>query len=504
MQFRDVFLLLLVSLGLALSAHTVRAAALDGTVIDSATSRPLARCQVALTALQNGYELPLKTALTGSGGSFRFDGLQAGTYFLTVRRNGYRPANYGQKRWDAAGAPIVLGANSEFSAEFRLGRLGAISGTVLDENGIGLPGNTVTAYVTGSRPLRIAGSAVSDDRGIYRIAGLDPGTYYIRSGPQKLEDERSLLPTFFGQISGTPDAAPVSVELDRETGPIDIQPQAGSLGYLKGRITGAPMAWVWLFSETGRKQATPGAAGEFTFDQLAPGEYELLARASSGSLAAYRKLRIQSGANEVTLAAAAMPLVRIRTEESEAKPAIPGRVTVSLKRKGFSEQLPIAQPVPMLSGGGVLEVMPGEYVASAQTAREYYVRSVRAQDARDLNVVEALPGRTTDLVVVVSSRPAVLSGKVTVPGGQTVAGAPVFLDPLDPELRIRLDGGRVARSDGAGVYRFTGLPPGDYQVFSSFEFQSPQEADFKRVPVKVVTLQEGGEAALDLDLFGSM
>ncbi|MGE5569113.1 MAG: carboxypeptidase regulatory-like domain-containing protein [Rhodospirillales bacterium] len=500
MRFRAVFTLLLASLAAGVPARLASGAILEGTVLDNAAARPLARSRVALTTLQNGYEIPLKTVLTGSGGNFRFDGLPAGTYFLTASRTGYQTARYGQKRWDGAGAPIILAAEAEFSCELRLRRLGAVNGTVLDENGVGLPGNTVTAYLAGSRPLRIAGSAVSDDRGIYRIAGLQPGVYYIRSGPQKLEDERSLLPTFFGQ----PSPAPVSVDLDSETGPIDIQPVAGSLGHLRGRITGAPVSWVWLFSDTGSKQTTPNPAGEFTFDQLAPGDYELLARAAAGSVAAYGKLRIRSGANEAVLAAAPMPMVRIRIEESEAKPVDPGRITTSLKRRGFSEQLPIPQPVPMLTGNGGLEVTPGEYVVVVQTSPEYYVRSVRAQDARELNVVEALPDRTVEVVITVSSRPSVLTGKVSVPGGPPVAGAPVFLDPLDQELRVRLGGTRMARSDAGGVYRFPGLPPGDYQVFSSFEFDSPQEQDFKSVPVKVVTIQEGAEVSLDLDLYGSM
>ncbi len=491
---------LLLSLGLAVTAPAALAAVLEGTVLDNSTSRPLARCEVGLATLQNGYEVPLKPTLTDSGGRFRFDALQAGTYFLTARRNGYQPARYGQKRWDGAGSSIVLAADGQFFAEFRLQRSGAVSGTVLDENRIGLPGNTVTAYEAGAPPLRIAGSAVSDDRGVFRIAGLQPGAYYVRTGPQTLEDGRGLLPTFFGY----PETKPVFVELDRETGQIDIQPEAGSLGYLRGRFSGGAMAAVWLFSETGTRQTTPGAGGEFTIDQLAPGDYELIAQDAMGSSVAYRKLRIRSGANEVTLAPAGKPLVRIRIEEGDAKPVDPMRVTVSLTRKGFSERLPVAQPVPMLSGAGALQVMPGEYAAVVQTSREYYVRSVRAQDSRDPNTIEALPGAATDLLIVLGSRPGTLSGKVTVAGGQTVAGAMVFLDPLTAELRTRLGGTRVVRADGAGAYRFEGLPPGDYQVFSSFEFQNPQESDFKRVPVKVVSLQEGAQATVDLELFGSL
>jgi hypothetical protein len=191
-----------------------------------------------------------------------------------------------------------------------------------------------------------------------------------------------------------------------------------------------------------------------------------------------------------------MPLVRIRIEESEGKVPDARLVTVTLDRKGYSEPLPFPQLPPALAGGGVLQVMPGDYVVSAHTSQEYYVRSIG-------NAVEALPGRTSEVVVVVSSKPGSLSGKVTA-AGQAVAGAPVFLNALDPELRVRLAGIRAVRADAAGVYTFLGLPPGDYEVFSSFEFQSAREEDFKRVPAKVVNLQEGGRATLDLDLTGSL
>ena len=105
----------------------------------------------------------------------------------------------------------------------RARRLGVISGRVLDENQIGLSNVTVYAYRTGSK-LRLAQSAVTDDRGAYRVVGLEPGRYLIRTGAMELEDRRSLLPTYFGQSPKAQGATPVESQLDREVGRIDLEP----------------------------------------------------------------------------------------------------------------------------------------------------------------------------------------------------------------------------------------------------------------------------------------
>jgi protocatechuate 3,4-dioxygenase beta subunit len=480
----------------------VCAAAISGVTLEGASGRPLARSRVELVSVQHGYDLPLTTALTDSNGRFRFANLAAGTYFLIARRGGFAPERYGQRSWNTAGTPIVLGADAEFSAEFRMRRLGAISGQVLDENRVGLEGNTVSAYATDHFPPRLAGSAVSDDRGMYRIAGLEPGVYYVRSGPQELEGQRSLLPTYYGQTSSEQGPQQVEVELDRETRGVDVQPLAGRLGQLRGRVTGGVLSRLWLISASGVEQAVPGGAGEFRFDRLAPGEYELLGISGERSLAAWRKIRIEEGANETTLEAGAMPVAVTRVEEKEGGEADPRRVTVTLKRGGISAALPLELPLSGV-GSAVIPVMPGEYAASAEAAREYYVDSVRASGATGAeNEFRALPGQRVSVEVTVGTRPAVLRGVVKTPDGQPAVGAPVFLNAMDAGARQRMGGTRMARAGQDGRYEFPGLAPGDYEVVSTFEFRGPKEANWQGVPARMVTLTEGQEASLDLELAG--
>ena len=63
-----------------------------------------------------------------------------------------------------------------------------ITGTLLDEHGEAIPNTPVRAlrYVTqnGARMLQSSGNAQTDDRGIYRLFGLQPGEYLVSATPR--------------------------------------------------------------------------------------------------------------------------------------------------------------------------------------------------------------------------------------------------------------------------------------------------------------------------------
>ena len=63
-----------------------------------------------------------------------------------------------------------------------------ITGTLLDEHGEAIPNTPVRAlrYVTqnGLRTLQSSGNAQTDDRGIYRLFGLQPGEYLVSATPR--------------------------------------------------------------------------------------------------------------------------------------------------------------------------------------------------------------------------------------------------------------------------------------------------------------------------------
>ncbi|MEI9973134.1 MAG: hypothetical protein WDO73_14445 [Ignavibacteriota bacterium] len=77
----------------------------------------------------------------------------------------------GQKRWFSPGMPIALEAGDAASLTIRMLRFGAITGTLLDENDVGLLEHEVAVY-TNARPPKLLARATTDDRGMYRLFNL--------------------------------------------------------------------------------------------------------------------------------------------------------------------------------------------------------------------------------------------------------------------------------------------------------------------------------------------
>src|SRR5205814_7105447 len=135
------------------------------------SGRPLMRTVVRLDRVPEGTgarEQPLVTR-AGRAGQFVFASVTSGIYILNAVRDGYFPVAYGQRLPIGRGTPIQVTADSDLFAELRMRRKGAITGRVLDENGVATARIPILAYPA-RLPLRSAGSAVSDDRGVFRIS----------------------------------------------------------------------------------------------------------------------------------------------------------------------------------------------------------------------------------------------------------------------------------------------------------------------------------------------
>jgi hypothetical protein len=128
------------------------AAVIRGNVVESQTSKPLARAMVTLQPIQ-GTPGGTQAMRTDSYGAFAFSPLSAGAYVVRVSKAGFLPTEYGQKRWNAAGTPIALTADGAVFVTIRLPRYGAITGTVVDENNVGLGQHRVLAYRDSQPPL---------------------------------------------------------------------------------------------------------------------------------------------------------------------------------------------------------------------------------------------------------------------------------------------------------------------------------------------------------------
>ncbi len=358
---------------LFIAASLAQAGVIQGSLIDQGSGRPLARTIVRLIPVAG----PSGTAarpMEGRAlwtGHFTFPSVPDGQYLILAQRAGFFPAAYGQRRPDGQGVPVIVTKDSDFFAEIHMHRMAAISGTVLDENGVGMPDVTVLAY-RAQFPIRSVASAKSDDRGNYRIAGLDPGRYWVRSAAATLEDGSGRLPTF-GPLGGESRSATVhDARLDQEVRDANVTPQAGSLFRLAGKVqcvSGPPYS-VTLTSETVNRTVTTQCSDRFVFEGLAPGAYEIFAISMDGSMAGFTELPLGSDSEAGSVQPAPLVQVEFQTTGAAFKPPL----TLYGRRDDLSGS---AQFVPIRFSFASLP--PGHWEFKAVVPSDQYVESITSR-----------------------------------------------------------------------------------------------------------------------------
>ncbi len=482
---------------LAASALTARGAVIEGVVTEQATGRPLARARVSVVAIQ-GASRVTPPIFTDSNGHFSLTQLAAGAYLLGADRGGYVLARYGQKRWNGAGAPIIVGPDDRVAIELRLMRLGAISGEIVDENGVGLAGIPVVVY-RDTKPLRQVGQGATDDRGVFRVAGLEPGRYRVRTGPKELEDGTNLLPTFLGDAVAPENSSTVDAVLDEETSGVRIRPVSGKLARLSGRVTFPGVDSVVLYSDLGRVLTGVDNSGRFSFSDVSPGGYELIAESSLGgaSQVGYTRVWVSSDMDEINLDPMPAPVMQVRCQDTQGQASNDRELSLFVRRTGPSED-PRSQ---RLACGVKATLSVGTWVLSVWSPPTLSLAQVQVQrEPIPSNELSLQPGQALEATLVVSSRPAGLKGTVTGPNRQPVVGAMVFLRALDAAVARRLYGKGVGRTDQSGDYVIQGLPPGTYEALVSLDFQTADEVVWEGQDLVTVELEEGREITLDLTM----
>ncbi len=153
-----------------------------GRVLDPAGA-PVAAAVVSLQSAR-GSNLSTTRVLTDDDGRYFFDRLEPGLYNVLATKMGWVDSSVGKRRVDGAGYPVSIAEHDrKGNTNITMWKLGALSGTIVDELGEPLVDIEVRAVrrtlVSGTRQMVFAGSARTDDRGVYRISGVRPGEYTV-------------------------------------------------------------------------------------------------------------------------------------------------------------------------------------------------------------------------------------------------------------------------------------------------------------------------------------
>jgi len=301
---------------------------IHGTVVATDTGRPVRRATVNVSG---GDVRVSRTVQSDELGVFSFTDLPAGEFMVTANKGGFVESIYGQRQPGSGrpGTPIRLQAGQQLKdLSMPLARGGVITGRVLDEVGDAAYGVNVRLYrwvmKSGERTLQQAESAVTDDRGIYRIPALLPGEYVVSVNPTlagamsfkvaggveyakvmemmvvegNLTTRRAVTPdssapktgfaqSFYPGVAQVGAATSITLAPSEERPNIDFSLQVVPIARLSGTVTGAtgPVtgAMVQLSDAAqppglGVRTARTGPDGRFTFDDVAPGQYSLMTR----------------------------------------------------------------------------------------------------------------------------------------------------------------------------------------------------------------------------------
>jgi 5-hydroxyisourate hydrolase-like protein (transthyretin family) len=504
---RILLLLVLLAAGLA-GQDKPSPGLLTGIVLETGTENPVHKVTLYLIR-QQAEDSNSEAVLTGMDGRFRFENLAPGTYFLQWSKPGWSTGGQGQ-----GGRQIQIAKEPLEPLRIEMSRAGAVSGRVLDPDGDPAAYVTVSALSARGAARRgfTANSALTDERGEYRLFNLPPGRYLVQAIPQQRmqfpnmrrfrgaggrgAELASTGATYYPGVTESPQAARLDIKSGDELRGIDIQLQTVTPATVSGVVVGLPegstVRATVTAMQTNSNPMRPFSTAvrrqkpEFELNGLEPGRYVIIARsfepggAEEGQLEARTLLDVPPGGLSGVRLELSRPLkIEGRVVPPEGK-ALPEGLMLALS--------PVTEEGLFGSGSGVIRlkadgaftiprVSPGEYwvrvstppPSAAQTnTGEYFVDSLRLGNERAQgDVVRLIAGIVEPLTIRLADRPGSLAVTVqfkedTPSEAVTVLALPDHLSfpSFNNPLQCRIEKG------GPASCSLSGLRPGKYKVLA--------------------------------------
>ena len=211
----------------------VGTSAISGTVQATDTGLPVPGARVTLNGLgtcirdttQGGSDSMwmTRTVVTDASGEFAFPRLPAGVFKLSVQSpiGQFLATNYGERRPGGQGQSIQLADGQKIALKVPMMRGGVIAGTVRGPDGEPQRNIQVRALrydrSSGFKRLQSVSYAKADDRGAYRLFGLQPGDYVIAATPNAMDSYQIHRGAESEAIERAIQSAPVTAARDRKS-----------------------------------------------------------------------------------------------------------------------------------------------------------------------------------------------------------------------------------------------------------------------------------------------
>jgi hypothetical protein len=403
---------------------------LAGRVLARDDQTPIADALVSATN-DSGPELPPQSVRTGPNGQFRFAGLPASNYQLSVVHERWQGSNFwlalgvGERREDVL-LEVTRGAS--LRARLSVGNRPCVRGDVV------LEGATPSV-------------GVSDEQGTVEVLGLAPGTYRARvqcSGAAPLLEEGIALGTETVtrtwqleagltvngralRANGEPFAhAPISIA------PVIAEPAVSS--------SKTPLMSV--------QQCTSDEQGNFSCGGLIPGSYDCRISGMRGARSEVVRVALQPGqAPSITLKAAGEGTIRVVWQKDSVPPPSAPILVESLEQ----HETWVASRV---ATAATFEALPlGRY--SVQVGSKDGLQARQAHLTRD--------GETVELTLPASAAKRI-TGRVLDDRGEGLPDAWVTASPKVDALGSFQESADPVLSGPSGTFELGPLAHGEYRV----------------------------------------
>jgi protocatechuate 3,4-dioxygenase beta subunit len=256
-------------------------------------------------------------ATTDEDGNYKLTGLAAGQFTILPLTRSYVVASGSSYKEAGQGVNIAEG-EAITKIDFVLVRGGVVTGRITDADGHPLIGERVNLALKDSSPdpgsqfMFGSNRNQTDDRGIYRIYGLGPGSYRVSVGQASAAGGAASImgiggsqyvKTFYPSVEDESRATVIEIKEGTEIANVDITVNRPGKGFsISGRVidadSGAPAASVYVghsvIDESNQQVGgmnfsgtQTDANGKFRLEGLRPGRYAVYTMAASQENSTY-------------------------------------------------------------------------------------------------------------------------------------------------------------------------------------------------------------------------
>jgi hypothetical protein len=480
-------------------------AQIDGRVINDLNGQPLRRAFVTLRPLQAG--LTATGTQTDDQGHFLLRKIVPGTYSLAAQSDQYLATTTFLRGNLRMPQSFTIASGDQINdVTFRLRPWAVMSGKIRFEDAELAVGARVEVFrasrLRGRRTYQQVGGTLTDDRGQYRIFGLQPGEYYLAASydralspgfkeqPRTDAQGRELPPegfamTFFPRTSVLSEAVPIRLNYGDERDSMDLtlrqEPKVKITGTVTSAATGQKLTTGSLIlsraDDGNRASIATGAKYVFAKDRfeipdVVPGSYLLRAEMTEGgkNLSGQTVILVtnQDADNVDLVVSGPKPwkgVIRLVGD----KPFPSGKQPrVILEPR--SDNRPVVQATVSNTNTGMeldAAVMTDDVydVFVDNLPEDYYLSSVRAANF-DVRAT-GLAGNQASIgpfELFLDPRGGQVLGRVFDPEKNVWSGANVMLIPDPPDARLQ--DYRSAGADQYGQFQIHGVAPGKYTLIA--------------------------------------